>query len=182
MAHEIKLSRYQPSQEEVGRWQQPGEIPFWRAVLIFFLASCLLVVLYAEISLPINRRLAVRNLNRGDAAVVAQQYDRAISEYQQASARDKTLQIADDRRQLAEIAKTDPLRATPLFEAVHATAQLTKLGRATREFSSPPEALVVGVSLLQQGDAAYAVYALEKALQLDPNYLEAKQWLEKAKE
>jgi tetratricopeptide (TPR) repeat protein len=182
MANRIGESGYRPSYAQVGEWKQPGELPFWRAVLVLILGAGILVMLYADLSGPMNKKLASRNLVRGDLAVAAERYDEAAKEYSLAIERDPSLQIAADRAALVEVAKTDPLAARSLFEVLGASSQLAKLDRVTRDFINAPDALVTGVAMLKDGEKVYARYALKKALELDPNYIEAKDWLKQAEE
>ena len=150
-------------------------LPRSLAIILVGLALALSVA-WAVVQ-PLRPILAARYLDRGDALLESQEFAAAIQEYRLALTYEPSSEQAKSRLALARTGHTDPAVLADFYRQHGVDGELSKLERATGDFSSPKQALTVGVSLYSSRDYGYARYALEKAVELDPQYAEAWNYL-----
>ena len=148
-----------------------------RSLSIFVIALALLYTLVQAILVPIKSKLSARYLAKGDALFVDQDYQDAVVQYSYALSYKANNVTATRNRQMAEAASTDIVKAKPFFEMYGVSEPLEKLSEAQIAYQDPKEALTEGVKLYAAGEFAYAQYPLLRAVQLDPNYPEAWNYL-----
>jgi len=127
--------------------------------------------------IPIRIAVAKRYVTRGDSYFVHQQFDLAEQEYQSALKYDGKLTEASTREAIAANASTDIAAARPLFVELGQTDEVNAIDQATVAYTDPQKALAGGVAFYNNAQYALARYPLEKAVQLDPNYPEAWNYL-----
>jgi Tfp pilus assembly protein PilF len=152
-------------------------LPLWRAALIVLLAAALGVLLLLQAARPFRHIIAQRYVVRGDSAFLAQNFDGAAQEYDNALRYDASLSGIAERRSLALNAKGDIASARSFYAAHNDTEITGKIDEATQTFSDPKAALQRGVTLFVATEYSYARYPLEQAVALDPKYAEAWHYL-----
>ena len=148
-----------------------------RAVAIFIVALSLLYLLTQAALVPLRRLLADRYLAKGNALFIDQDYQDAVKQYDKALSYEPNDELAAHNRQMAEAASTDIAQAKPFFQAQGVEEVLRRLAEAQLAYSTPKAALAKGVALYTAGEYSYAQYPLLRAVQLDPEYAEAWNYL-----
>jgi tetratricopeptide (TPR) repeat protein len=114
-----------------------------RAIIIILVSLGLALAILHQLIQPIHRKLAERFVARGDQFFALQDFAHADNEYKEALTYDPHNQTALAHKQLANAAKTDIAIAEPFFV------------------------------LYNQGFYTYAQYSLQQAVESDPGYPEA---------
>ena len=148
-----------------------------RAVASFVVALLLLYLGVTAVLVPIKAKLASRYLAKGDALFADQDFQDAFFQYDRALSYEPNDELAARNRQMAKAAPTDIAQAKPFFEAHGVGEVLSRLAEAQAAYVTPKAALAEGVKLYAAGEFSYAQYPLLRAVQLDPGYPEAWNYL-----
>lgn len=154
-----------------------GTVSSRRALVILSLSGILVALMMAAVLAPARKQISKRYLIRGDKYLVAQQFEPARREYQQALDYDPDNATARQMRDLAQKAPTDIALARDFFQARGVVAVTEKLDQAQQKYSHPKDALQAGVDFFQAGEFVYAQYPLRQATKLDNGYPEAWHYL-----
>ena len=148
-----------------------------RVMAIFIVATILAILLVLQIIKPVRFKASERFMARGDSYLIQQEFEEAASEYQKAVGYNRENQEARQRLELAQKAPTNIALARDFYQERGVLSVIERLDLAQKPYSSPKEALKVGVSFYNQKEYVYAQYPLEWAVQLDPRYPEAWHYL-----
>ena len=126
---------------------------------------------------PVKLKLAERYESRGDTYFSRLQFKDAVGEYKQALQYDPQRVGAANNLRMAQFSESDLKAGLPFFQSHNVTEVVSLLNEALRPYPTPKESLAEGVKLYSIGRFAYARYPLERAVQLDPEYPEAWNYL-----
>ncbi|HSI20138.1 MAG TPA: hypothetical protein VLA04_00285 [Verrucomicrobiae bacterium] len=142
-----------------------------RTTAIFVVAFAILWLLGYQVFAAIRPQLAERYTNRGVEYLKTQNFPAAAREFRRA----QELKSPDAERwlTLAESAPTDPRELDGFWRESHIDPVVRLLDESGGPFTSPKAAVTAAIRLYETGEPEYAQYALEKALEADPDYPEA---------
>jgi tetratricopeptide (TPR) repeat protein len=150
--------------------KQP-EFSLRRAAAILAIAAVLCGLTAWEVISSVRPEIAQRHVERGKNHLKSAQYDAASAEFR--TAERLLAGSAGDWLQLAQDAPTNPRVLTEYWREQGVTPLVARLEEATRPYDSPKDALAAAMNLHAAGHSAFAQYALDRALELDPTYPEA---------
>lgn len=142
-----------------------------RTIAIFVIAIILLSFMGLQVIEWARPELAKRYLARGESYLVSQDFSAAEREFEKAEAAGSL--EAPQWKARVHAAPTDPRILKDFWQAHQVEPVLDRLEQATADFSDPKAALTAGATLFIQGYPAYAQYAVDRAIEMDPKYPEA---------
>ena len=154
-----------------------GQFPLWRSFTALAVTAVLLATAARFALAPIKKRIAERYVGRGDTYFGELQFKEAQQEYRNALDLDPQSLAAKDSLQLATDSVHDLKSGLPFFQSHHDDSVVERLQESLKPYQTPKEALAEGVKLYADGEYSFARYPLERAVQLDPGYPEAWNYL-----
>jgi len=148
-----------------------------RVVGIIVVSAVLAVLLAYEVVTPIRQAVSTRFVDRGDTYMVSLEFDQAKAEYREALRYDAQNGLASQRLSLAEVAPADIAQAKGFYQEKGVASVIQKLDKAQQSYTDPKQAVLGGLYFYTNKDYVYARYPLEQAVQLDPGYPDAWNYL-----
>lgn len=152
-------------------------VSYRRAIIAVGVALALALLVITKIAWHVRQEVANRYLERGDIYLTQLEFSAAVDEYQKALHADPSNAEAISRLHTAEIAPVDIAQAASFYQEHRVESVISKLQEAQQPYSTVTAAVAEGVKLYSAQEAVYAQYPLERAVQLDPGYPEAWNYL-----
>lgn len=154
-----------------------GTFSIKRIMLIFLVAISLIFLLVNEMLKPIEKKISDRYLMRGDQYFTVLNYTKAEKEYQKALEYNSGNLKARQNLDLVKVAPIEIAKTRDFFVEKGVSEMVKQIDLATTDYTTPKEALAVGVAFYEKGDWALSQYPLQKAVSLDSQYPEAWHYL-----
>jgi len=141
--------------------------------IIFY--GVILIILYGLffwLTTPFRHRISNRFKDRGIEYLSHRQYENSIKEFNKAKKFNKKNSEIQEKIELVQKTTKDLLKGKKFFEDNNSDLA-KKITEASGDYPHAKAALEAGVSYLEAGDAQLALIAINRAIEIDPEYPDA---------
>ena len=138
-------------------------------IIILVLAYGFFILIFT----PIKKQISKRFISRGETYLSARDYSQAAKEFNKALKFNRNNQKIIDYIELTQKTKKDLSKGLSFFKK-HNTELAKKIQKAQGNFPHAKAALELAINYLESGDKQLALVAVNRYLEMEPNYPDAK--------